>query len=151
MGQFLVVTEFEVTILVVFEVILEMPEMAIDAVVVVGVTDKHELAAAGQGVKEGMVDQVHALLLVQPAHVRYDRAAGLAQPEPVPERLLVLLFALDGVGRITGRQERVFLGVPCVVVDTVKDAAELLLILLKGAAEPGTGVTVQPLAGVAGG
>lgn len=41
-----------------------MPEMAGDAVVVVGVADQDELAAAGQGIEQGVVDQVHALLLV---------------------------------------------------------------------------------------
>jgi nitrogen regulatory protein PII-like uncharacterized protein len=40
--------------------------MAGDAVVIVGVTDEHELAPVSQRVEEGMVNQVHALLLVQP-------------------------------------------------------------------------------------
>lgn len=75
-----------------------MPEMVGDAVVVAGVADQDELAAAGQGVEQGVVDQVHALLLIQPAHERHDRAVGLAQPEPVPERLCVLGLALDAAG-----------------------------------------------------
>ena len=48
--------------------------------------------------EEGVVDQMHALLLVQPADVRDDGAAGPAQPEPVPERRPVLGFARDAAG-----------------------------------------------------
>jgi hypothetical protein len=33
-----------------------MPEMAGDAIVIMGVTNEHELAAVSQGVEEGMVD-----------------------------------------------------------------------------------------------
>jgi hypothetical protein len=72
--------------------------MAGDAVVIVGVTDEHELAPVSQRVEEGMVDQVHALLLVQPADVRDDGAARPAQPEPVPDRRPVPGLARDGAG-----------------------------------------------------
>ena len=58
MRQFLPVTDFEVTILVVVKVLLEMPEMVIDAVMMISVTHEHELAALGQGIEEGVVDQV---------------------------------------------------------------------------------------------
>jgi hypothetical protein len=50
-----------------------------------------------------------------------------------------------------GRQERVGLGVPYVVVDPVKDSAEFVLVLFEDAAEPGRAVIVQRLVGVAGG
>lgn len=63
--------------------------MLVDAIVVVRVTDEHELAAVGQGIEKGMVHEVHALLLVEPAHIGDERAAGLAQPEPFPQRFFV--------------------------------------------------------------
>ena len=44
MSQFLPVTDFEMAVLVVVEADLEVPEMAGDAVVIVGVADEHELA-----------------------------------------------------------------------------------------------------------
>src|SRR5262249_48409012 len=43
-GQFFLVADLEVAVGVVVEVALEVPEMGVDAVVVVGVPDEHELA-----------------------------------------------------------------------------------------------------------
>ena len=57
--------------------------MGIDAVVVASVADEHELTPAGQRVEKCMVDQVHALLLIQPAYVGNDGAESLTQPEAV--------------------------------------------------------------------
>jgi hypothetical protein len=73
-GQFLPVPDLKVTVRVVIEAVLELPEVPVDAVVVAGVAQQHELTPARQGVEEGVVDQVHAFLLVQPARVRDDRA-----------------------------------------------------------------------------
>ena len=56
MSKFLAVPDLQMAIRVVVEVTLEMPEMAVDAVVVVRIADQHELAAAGQRVEQGMVD-----------------------------------------------------------------------------------------------
>jgi hypothetical protein len=78
MSQVLAVPDLQVAIRIVIEVALEVPEMAGDAVVVVCVADQDELTATGQRVEQGVVDQVHALLLIQPAHVRDDRAIGVA-------------------------------------------------------------------------
>ena len=96
-----------------------------DAVVVMRVADQNELAAPGQGVEQGVVDQMHALLLIQPPHVRDDGPVGLAQPEPVPKRILVLFFALYAVARVVDRQVRVGLGGPCVILDAVEDPRNL--------------------------
>src|SRR5215471_20554550 len=151
MSQVLAVADLQMAIGIVVEVTLEMPEMVGDAVVVVRVADKDELAAAGQRVEEGVVDQVHALLLIQPAHVRDDGAGAVAEPEPVPEHLLVLTLARDVVDRVMGRQVRVGLRVPGVVIDAVENPAELVLALLEGAAEPGGAVIEERFASVVGG
>ena len=149
-GQFLAVSDLEVAVGVVVEVVLEVPEVAADAVVVERVAEQHELGPAGQRVKQGVMDQVHAFLLVQPAHVGDDRAPGLAQQEPVPEAFFVVVLAVQGADRIAGRDERVDLGVPHVVVHAVEDAAELDVMHVQGLAEPEAAVAMAGLTGVVG-
>src|SRR5215831_14826167 len=60
------------------------------------------------------------------------------------------MLALDAVNRVTGREERVGLGIPGIIVDAVENPAELVLILLESAAEPGGAVIIECLVGVVG-
>src|SRR5262249_61315674 len=94
-----------------------------------------------------MVDQVHALLLVQAADVRNDGAPGLAQPEPLSQRFLVLVLGVEVPHRIAGRYKRVNLGVPHVVVHAVEHATEFALMGPQGKAEAGAAVAMPGLAG----
>ena len=90
-GELFVEAQLEVTVGVVVVMLLEAPEMLPDAAVRAG-SQEHELAAVLQAVMDGVGDQRHAFLLIQPADVADDGLERILQPEPLPQRPLVLVL-----------------------------------------------------------
>ena len=90
-----------------------------------------------------MVDQVHALLVIEPADVADDRLERIAQPEPLPQRLLVHVLLVERVRAVVPRDPAVDLRVPGLVVDAIEDPAELVAVDVQGVPE------TAPLGGVA--
>ena len=77
--QFLVVADLEVAIRVVVEMVLEPPEMGIDAWFRTG-AQQDELGALVQAAEDSVVDEMHPLLRVQAAHVGHEGLVVVAQP-----------------------------------------------------------------------
>ena len=84
----------------------------------------------------GVPDQGHAFLPVQPAHVGDDRAEVVPQPQPVTQGCFHRVLALDVVGAVADRDQRVDLRVPHLVVDAVEHAAELAVMDVQGVPQP---------------
>jgi hypothetical protein len=78
--------------------VLQVPEVTADRVLVYRLSQQDELRSPGKRVEQGVVDELHALLFIQPPNVGDDRAPGFAQPEAVPETLLVLVLPLQLAG-----------------------------------------------------
>ena len=72
--ELLAVADLQVAVGILIEMVLEMPEVAGDAILVNGIAEQYELGVVCEGIKERMVNEMHALLPVQAAHVRDDRA-----------------------------------------------------------------------------
>src|ERR1051325_2476318 len=90
--------------------------------------EQDELAALGQAPWNCAEDQLHALMMIEPAHVGNDRLELLSQPQPIPKRAFVRVFVLDSTCRVVSRDLGINLGVPHIVINAVEDAAEFLLM-----------------------
>jgi hypothetical protein len=97
-----------------------------------------------------VLDEVDALLLVEPADVGDDRLELLPQPQPLPQRLLVCVLVIEGVEGVVVCDVLVDLGVPDVVVDPVQDPAELAPVDRQRVPQPHALVGVQRFPGVLG-
>ncbi len=148
-GEFLVEAKLEVTVGVVVVMLLEVPEMVPDAAVRAG-SQQHELAAVLQAVMDGVGDERHAFLLIQPADVADDGLEHIPQPEPLPQRLLVLVLVVEGVDAVLARDVAVDFRVPDLVIDAIEDAADLGAMDLEGMAQPEVLGRVHDLPGVMG-
>src|ERR1035437_7877384 len=123
------------TVGIVVVMLLETPEMVPDATVRAG-SQEHELAAVLQAVMDGVGDERHALLLIQPADVADDGPERIPQPKPLPQRLLVLVLVVERVDAVLTRDMAVDLRVPDLVIDAIEDAAKLGAMDLEGIAQP---------------
>ncbi len=148
-GEFLVEAQLEVAVGVVVVMLLEVPEMLPDAAIRAG-SQQHELRAVLQAVMDGVGDERHAFLLVQPADVADDGLERIPQPEPLPQRLLVLVFVVERVDAVLARDVAVDLRVPDLVINAIEDAADLAAMNLEGVAQPEVLGGVHDLPGVMG-
>src|ERR1035441_8196783 len=135
MGKLLVEAQLEVTVRVVVVMLLEVREMLPDAAIRAG-SEKHELAAALEAVMDGVGDERHAFLLIQPADVADNGLKCILQPEPLPQRLLVLVLVIERVDAVLARDVAVDFGVPNVILDAIEDAANLGAMDLESVAQP---------------
>ena len=99
---------------------------------------------------DGMGDQRHALLAVEAADVADDRLVGVAQPEPLPQRLLVLVLVVKRVQAVLARDVAIDLGVPDFVIEAIEHAADLVAMNVQGMAQPEVLGGVQDLPRVMG-
>jgi hypothetical protein len=83
------------------------------------------MAGSGEGVKNGVVDQVDALLVVKAADVGDDRLEVLAEKETIAQRLLDAVLAVERLRGVVHGNEPIDLWVPHVVVDAVEHAPNL--------------------------
>src|ERR1039458_6118076 len=130
-GEVLVEAKLEVTVGVVVVMLLEVPEMVPDAAVRAG-SQEHELAAVLQAVMDGVGDERHAFLLIQPANVTDDGPERIPQPEPLPQRLLVLVLVVEAVDAVSARDMPVNFRVPDLVINAIENAAHLGAMDLEG-------------------
>ena len=86
--EFLVVAQLEMTVGVVVEAMLEGVEMIVDGLFRRR-AQQDELGTIGQGVEHGMADQLHPLLLIEPAHHRHDGLEPVLQQQALAQRRLV--------------------------------------------------------------
>ena len=93
MSQALIEPDFQVTVGVVVSDSAQVPEVSIDARVGTS-AQQDELRALGQGVENGVLDEVDALLVVDAADVGDDQLVLLPQQQPVPQGILVRIFPL---------------------------------------------------------
>lgn len=78
MRQLLIKTQFQMAIRAVVEMPLQIPELLVDVRIRAG-AEQHELGVVvAQGVENGVMDEMNALLAVQPAHVSDERLEILA-------------------------------------------------------------------------
>ena len=80
----------------------------------------------GQAVKQRVPNQVDAFLAVQSPDRRHDGLELLGQQEPVPQRPLVGVLAVEPLTAVLLRDQVIDLRVPHVVVDAVEHATELV-------------------------
>ncbi len=99
---------------------------------------------------DGVGDERHAFLLVQPADVADDGLEHILQPEPLPQGLLVLVLVVERVDAVLARDVAVHLRVPDLVINAVEDAAHLAAMHLQGMAQAEVLGRVQDLPGVTG-
>ena len=87
------------------------------------------------------------LLAIEAADVGDDRRVLVAERQPLAQRPLVLVLPVQRLDAELGRDEAVDLGVPHVVVDSVQDPAELVLVDMKCVPEAPALVGVRHLPG----
>src|ERR1035441_2007308 len=92
-----------------------MPEMLPDAAIRAG-SQEHELAAVLEAEMGGVGDERHAFLLIQPADVADNGLEHILQPEPLPQRLLVLVLVIERVQAVLARDVAVEFGGPNVII-----------------------------------
>ena len=109
---------------IVVELVLETPELSVRRRLRAW-SDENELRTVPQRIKQRIADEMNPLLAVEPANVGDDRLVAVAQPQALPQRPLVVVFEVERVEAIATRDERVDFGIPCVVVDTVENTAEV--------------------------
>src|SRR5208283_1543725 len=88
--------------------------------------------------------------MVQSAYVRHDGLINLSEEQPVAKRLFVPVFVLDRIDVIPVWDIPVDLRVPYVVVNAVKDAAELLPMDVKCMTESVRQFRMPDLPGITG-
>ena len=115
---------------VVVQTALELPEVRVDGRVG-AFAHHHDLRAAPQAIIDGVLDQVDALLAVDPTDVGDDGLEVLAEPEAVAQALFASVFSIERLGRIPLRDEAVNLGIPDIVVDAVEHSAKLSTVNLE--------------------
>src|SRR5208337_1566617 len=94
--------------------------------------------------------QSYPFLMVQSAYVRHDGLINLSEEQPVAKRLFVPVFVLDRIDVIPVWDIPVDLRVPYVVVNAVKDAAELLPMDVKCMTESVRQFRMPDLPGITG-
>src|ERR1039458_3903321 len=115
--------------------LLEVSEMLPDPCIRTG-PQQYELAAVLEAVMDGVGDERHAFLLIQPADVTDNGLKHILQPEPLPQRLLVLVLVIERVEAVLARDVAVDFGVPNVILDAIEDAADLGAMDLESVAQP---------------
>src|ERR1039457_964890 len=113
-------------------------------------SQQHELAAVLEAEMGGVGDERHAFLLIQPADVADNGLKCILQPEPLPQRLLVLVLVVEGVEAVLARDVAVDFRVPNVILDAIEDAADLGAMDLESVAQPEILGRVHDLPGVMG-
>src|ERR1019366_9020227 len=129
--------------------LLEVSEMLPDPCIRTG-PQQHELAAMLEAVMGGVGDERHAFLLIQPADVADNGLKCILQPEPLPQRLLVLVLVIERVQAVLAWDVAVDFGVPNVILDAIEDAAKLGAMDLESVAQSEILGRVHDLPGVMG-
>jgi hypothetical protein len=98
-GRAFLEPDFEVTVRVVVQVVLQLPEVSIDGRIRTR-TQQYELRAVGQGAEEGVLDEMGAFLAVDAAHEGDDWLVFIPQRQPVAQGILVRIFPPYRAGRV---------------------------------------------------
>ena len=95
-GQFFVVTDFEMTIGVIIESPFEVQKGGVDMAVRTG-TEENKLAAAVQAIWDSVKNQLDPFLMVQSADKGNDGTELFPQPHTIPKGFFVGVFVIDGL------------------------------------------------------
>jgi hypothetical protein len=96
-GEFFVVTNFEVAIGMIVVTAFEVPERSVDLAVWAG-AEEDKLASTVETVWDSVENKVDALLMVEATDERDYRTEVIPQPEAISESFLVGILILDGLG-----------------------------------------------------
>ena len=111
---------------------------------------QHELRILGECVEDRVMDQLRALLMIEPPDVSDNRLVLVAQHEAFAQHPRVDVLLVDRRRRIPLRDPPVDLRVPRVVVDAVEDPAELAGVYVQCGSKTGALIGVLRLPGVLG-
>src|SRR5437773_6855338 len=97
--------------------------------------EEDELAAVVETIMNGVSDERHTLLVVEPAHVADQRLENVLQPKPLPQGVFVRVLIVQGFNPILAGNVAIGFRVPNIIIDAVQNAADLVAVNIKRVAQ----------------
>src|SRR5205085_10329620 len=98
--------------------LLERPKVVPDSTIRAG-AQQHELAPVLETIMNRMGDERNTFLMIQPSDIANDRFKNFLKPKSLPQRFLVLIFAVQRFNAILARYVPIGFRVPNIIVDSI--------------------------------